>query len=91
MVIADMDMLTDEERSLIDEICKDCERWSGFPKSPLHDYDDYMTLHGNNRSPEIGYQLCLNGHELWWGTLAEINAVVKSMIRRIENADDYRR
>lgn len=75
---------------LIDEIREDCERWSGLSESPLHSPRDYLVLHWNERSPEIGYQLCLNGRELWRGTLAEINAVVKSMIRRIENADDYR-
>lgn len=27
------------------------------------------------------YQLCFNGIELWYGTLEEINAVVKSIFR----------
>ena len=81
----------DTERSLIDEIREDCERWSGLPESPLHGLDDWLGLHVCNNSAETGrYKLCLNGYELWHGTLAEINAIVKSMIRRIENADDYR-
>lgn len=81
----------DTERSLIDEIREDCERWSGFPESSLHGFDDWLELNVCANSAETGrYQLLLNGNVLWYGTLAEINAVVKSMIRRIENADDYR-
>ena len=30
------------------------------------------------------YQLILNGKELWFGTLQEINAVVKTMIYQLE-------
>lgn len=33
------------------------------------------------------YQLILNGSELWYGTLEEINAVVKSMVTREINKD----
>ena len=33
------------------------------------------------------YQLILNGCELWYGTLIEINAIVKSMIKRLEKND----
>lgn len=35
------------------------------------------------------YFLSLNGGELWFGTLEEINAVVKSMLRRLETNDFF--
>lgn len=74
----------------VDEIKADCERWSGFPESPTHGPDDWLDLKVCAGSAETGYyQLLLNGNELWYGTLSEINAVVKSMIRRVEHADDY--
>jgi hypothetical protein len=41
-----------------------------------------MYLNECTNSKETGlYQLILNGYELWYGTLQEINAVVKSMIK----------
>jgi hypothetical protein len=33
------------------------------------------------------YRLCMNGNELWYGTLKEINAIVKTMIVRLEKND----
>ena len=46
--------------------------------------EEYLYLNKCNNSEESGmYQLILNGNELWYGTLAEINAVVKSMIYRL--------
>lgn len=35
------------------------------------------------------YQLIYNGNELWYGTLSEINAIIKSMIVLKEQADYY--
>lgn len=48
----------------------------------------YMCLNKCHNTEENGlYQLILNGHELWYGTLEEINAIVKSMIIRIQHND----
>ena len=50
--------------------------------------ESYLYVHEYPDSKESGlYQLILNGSELWYGTLEEINAVVKSMIRREINKD----
>lgn len=52
--------------------------------------DQYMCLYECKDSRESGlWQLCLNGMELWYGTLEEINAVVKSMIRPLDKPEDY--
>lgn len=54
--------------------------------------ESYLYLHEFSDSKESGlYQLILNGSELWYGTLEEINAVVKSMVTREINKDfiDY--
>lgn len=43
-------------------------------------------------NPIEGTNLCslsLNGGELWFGTLQEINAVVKSMLRRLDTNDFF--
>ena len=50
--------------------------------------ESYLYLHEYSDSKDSGlYQLILNGSELWYGTLGEINAVVKSMITREINKD----
>ena len=50
--------------------------------------ESYLYLHEFSDSKESGlYQLILNGSELWYGTLEEINAVVKSMVTREINKD----
>ena len=50
--------------------------------------ESYLYLHEFPGSKESGlYQLILNGSELWFGTLEEINAVVKSMVTREINKD----
>ena len=50
--------------------------------------ESYLYLHEYSDSKESGlYQLILNGSELWYGTLKEINAVVKSMVTREINKD----
>lgn len=50
--------------------------------------ESYLYLHEYSNSKESGlYQLILNGSELWYGTLEEINAVVKSMVIREMNKD----
>ena len=50
--------------------------------------ESYLYLHEYSDSKESElYQLILNGSELWYGTLEEINAVVKSMVTREINKD----
>ena len=50
--------------------------------------ESYLYLHEYSDSKESKlYQLTLNGSELWYGTLEEINAVVKSMVTREINKD----
>ena len=47
-----------------------------------------MYLNECANSKESGYyQLILNGCELWYGMFIEINAIVKSMIKRLEKND----
>ena len=72
---------------LKDVIMQDCKLWETMYNNGklLH---SYMYLNECENSKESGlYQLILNGYELWYGTLNEINAVVKTMIRRIEKDD----
>lgn len=68
-------------------ISKDCNLWEELAnKDKL--LDNYMYLNEYPNSKNTGmYQLILNGCELWYGTLAEINAIVKSMIIRIKKND----
>ena len=64
----------------IEEDCKEWERLNNNGKM----IEEHLYLNKCNNSEESGmYQLILNGMELWYGTLAEINAVVKSMIYRL--------
>lgn len=56
--------------------------WENLEQNKFY---NYMYLNECKDSKQNGlYQLILNGKELWYGTLAEINAVVKTMIMRIE-------
>ena len=67
---------------LIKTIREDCKHWEGLEQNKFY---NYMYLNECKNSKQNGlYQLILNGQELWYGTLAEINAVVKTMIMRIE-------
>lgn len=68
-------------------IIEDCKLWETLNnKDKL--FDSYMYLNERSNSKDSGmYQLILNGNELWYGTLSEINAIVKSMIVRIQMND----
>lgn len=73
-----------EHNSLINTITEDCKHWEQLNNADKM-LDSYMYLNECKNSKESGlYQLILNGKELWYGTLAEINAVIKTMIMRIE-------
>lgn len=64
--------------------CKDYEKRSN--ESRL--LSDCLYLKECKNSAESGmYQLVFNGGLLWYGTLMEINAIVKSMLTRIEYRD----
>lgn len=72
---------------LINTIKEDCKTWEKLNNDGKM-IDSYMYLNECKDSRENGfYQLILNGCELWYGTLQEINAIVKSMIYRIKNND----
>lgn len=72
---------------LINTIKEDCKLWEKLNNDGKM-IDSYMYLNECKDSKESRlYQLILNGCELWYGTLQEINAIVKSMIYRIKNND----
>ncbi len=74
---------------LIDTIKQDCKYYEHLVNNDVI-IGSYMYLNVCDNSTESGlYQLILNGCELWCGTLPEINAVVKSMIKVIEKKEDY--
>lgn len=73
--------------NLINVIKEDCKLWEKLNNAGKL-LDSYMYLNECENSKENGlYQLILNGNELWYGTLAEINAIVKTMICRNEKND----
>lgn len=75
--------------TLEETIAVDCEHWEKLNNSKMM-LESYLYLNKCKDSEESGmYQLILNGTELHFGTLNEINAVVKTMIKLIENASDY--
>lgn len=66
---------------------KDCKLWEALNNKDRM-FESYMRLIECRDSKDNGmYQLMLNGCELWYGTLSEINAIVKTMIIRIEKND----
>lgn len=71
-------------KEVIEEDCRTWEKMYNDGKL----LENYMYLNECKNSKENGlYQLVLNGCELWYGTLSEINAIVKSMIIRTETND----
>ena len=75
--------------SLEETIKEDCK----FFETMINDdamIDSYMYLNECESSKDSGlYQLILNGHELYFGTLPEINAVVKAMCAIVHHPDRY--
>ena len=68
-------------------IKEDCILWEKLNNENKM-IESYMYLNECRNSEQNGlYQLILNGCVLWYGTLPEINAIVKSMIYRIEKND----
>ena len=78
--------MTANETYVMKEIIKmDCKTYIDLVDGGFY---QYMELNECTNSKESGlYQLILNGHELWYGTLNEINAIVKSMITRVKHND----
>lgn len=77
-----------DKENLIATINEDCKTWEQLNNSE-NLLDSYMYLNACADSAENGmYQLILNGSELWYGTLGEINAIVKSMVTRIKTNDN---
>lgn len=78
-------MRTNVFDNLKEVINQDCKTYIDLVDGGFY---QYMYLNECTNSKESGlYQLILNGHELWYGTLEEINAIVKSMIARVEHND----
>lgn len=74
------------EINFINTIKEDCIKWENLNRDMM--IERVLTLKENSDSIESNlYSLKLNGHELWHGTLEEINAIVKSMIIRKEKSD----
>lgn len=75
-------MMGNSNNVLLDTIKEDCRYWEELEKNRFY---NYMYLNECKGSKETGlYQLILNGKELWYGTLKEINAIVKAMCMMIE-------
>ena len=78
-------MKTNLSDNLKEIINQDCKTYIDLVDGGFY---QYMCLDECTNSKESGlYQLILNGHELWYGTLEEINAIVKSMITRVKHND----
>lgn len=76
-----------ERMQLIKTINVDCEEWERtVNKDSMISSYLYLNECKNSKETEL-YQLILNGNELWYGTLPEINAVVKTMITRAKTCD----
>ena len=70
-----------------DVINEDIKLWENLHNKESM-IESYLYLHEYSDSKESWlYQLVLNGSGLWYGTLEEINAVVKSMVTREINKD----
>ena len=78
-------MRTNVFDNLKETINQDCKTYIDLVDGGFY---QYMYLNESTHSKESGlYQLILNGEELWYGTLEEINAIIKSMITRVKHND----
>lgn len=69
-------------KTLVEVVNEDCMLWMKL-NNRGQSVESYMYLNECEDSKESGlYQLILDGVELWYGTLEQINAVVKSMINK---------
>lgn len=80
--------ISDESRK--DVIKQDCEYLMDlYNKRLIYKYIDVELREDNNSKENKMYYLYVNNAELWFGTLQEINAVVKSLIKLKEKKADY--
>jgi len=69
---------------LKDVIMQDCELWEQRNNKDKM-IPDCLGLYEYDDSKQTGlYSLEYNCYELWFGTLREINAIVKSMLRKMD-------
>ena len=73
------------EIKLEETIREDIKTWESLKDNGFINYMSLVASKGVEFSDM--YQLVLNGKELWYGSLQEINAVVKTMIYQLER--DY--
>ena len=69
---------------LKDVIMQDCKLYCEKSADYRLIGDDLGLVEYNDSEQTGLYSLEYNGDELWFGTLHEINAIVKSMLRRME-------
>ena len=81
-------MNTNAER-LKETIKADCREWERLANANAL-IQHYLYLNECENSKNSGlYQLILNGLEVWYGTLAEINAIVKSLLTLTDKRTEY--
>ena len=66
-----------------ESICEDCAEWTRRAEDGQYLY--IASLAWDNM-----FALILNGGELWYGPLCEINAVVKSMLYQQDDPEKYK-
>lgn len=81
--------IVETQSDLMTVIKLDCYQWMQTVNENKMVWQ-YLYLQECENSKDNGlYQLILNGYELWYGTLQEINAVVKSMLNRAIHPERY--
>lgn len=75
---------------LKDTIREDCRIWEKLRNLKRTENPDSLILDPGIDGEITGlYVLLLNGHELWYGTLQEINAIVKTMVMQLASPEKY--
>lgn len=75
---------------LKDTIREDCRIWEKLRNLKRTENPDTLCLDPGIDGEITGlYVLLLNGNELWYGTLREINAVVKTMVMQLASPERY--
>ena len=81
--------IVETQSDLMTVIKLDCYQWMQTVNENKIVWQ-YLYLQECENSKDNGlYQLILNGYELWYRTLQEINAVVKSMLNRAIHPERY--
>lgn len=75
---------------LKETIREDCRIWEKLRNLKRTENPESLHLDPGIDGEITGlYVLLLNGHELWYGTLHEINAVVKTMVMQLASPEKY--